>query len=142
MVSYDRHGGYGNRDHIVLHSAGRIALETDGLECCGFYEVTINRSAVSAWIREASLRLPAPDLPNFRDWSETFGLEEQEIDVRYLLTSEKLSRKRDALATHASQTKRDEFPLSLSEWIFVRCSVTSISKASSLRALSSACFCL
>lgn len=114
LVSYDENGGYGNRDHIVLHRAGRALLRSESFRTDGFLEVTLSRDSISNWIDEASLRLPESDIPKLSYWSEEFGLEDSEIDLKFELGQNLLLRKRRALAAHVSQMKEGEFPLSLS----------------------------
>ncbi|MBU1110530.1 PIG-L family deacetylase [Patescibacteria group bacterium] len=112
MVSYDKYGGYGNKDHIVVHKAGRLVKKFLGQEII-LYEVTINREQILSWLQEAQGRLEEDALPKLSYWSDIFGLSEEEIDYFYELTEEELCLKKKSLSLHKSQIKKDLFPMNL-----------------------------
>ena len=112
FVTYDKNGGYGNKDHKVIHRATRILkkMQRDII----FYEVTINRDKTKKWLKGAARRLRTSSMPKLNYWIEKFGLPAKEINLSYSLTSNQLYLKRKALQKHASQMTLHEFPLSLS----------------------------
>jgi LmbE family N-acetylglucosaminyl deacetylase len=96
LLSYDRHGGYGHRDHVRVHQVGTRAAELTGVRVL---EATAPRELV-AWafgpVRLARLVVrhnPAQIRGSFTPRSAIT----HRIDVRRYA-----ARKRDALAAHQS----------------------------------------
>lgn len=112
LVSYDRNGGYGNKDHVILHKAGRI-IEKRQRKATILYEVTINRDNMLNWLSDAKKRLPKEALPKLSYWAREFGLPESEIDFFYELNSGEIETKKKSLSAHKSQIKSDLFPMNL-----------------------------
>lgn len=115
FVSYDKNGGYGNKDHKIIHMASKDFREKHIDSVAHLLEVTINRDKVIRWLSDASKRLSTEFLPKLSYWVENFGLSEKEIDYQYQLTEHQLVLKREALSKHKSQMFVGEFPLSLSD---------------------------
>lgn len=110
FLSYDKNGGYGNKDHIILHKAGRLLRE---LYQHTVVETTINRTKMSSWIVDAQSRLQDNQIPQLKYWIPEYGLSEDEIDYYLALSDDDIALKRRSLIAHTSQLKEDEFPLTL-----------------------------
>ncbi len=118
FVSYDKNGGYGNKDHKIVHLAGKLFCKKHKNLVTNFLSVVINRDKTVNWLSDASKRLPAKSLPKLSYWDKNFGLTNNEITYKYCLTIDQLKTKRKALTAHKSQISLNEFPLSLSEFDF------------------------
>lgn len=114
FVSYDKNGGYGNKDHKIIHLVGR-RIKNKYPDSIFLSEVTLNREKISKWIKGAETRLRPELLPQLEYWSKEFGLADTEIQFRYELDNNQLKLKREALATHTFYNKPNLFPLALSE---------------------------
>jgi LmbE family N-acetylglucosaminyl deacetylase len=114
LVAYDENGGYGNRDHKVVHALGRAYTKGNPDHVARMLEVTIDRDGMKSWLDGAVKRLGEQSLPKLSYWSEKFGLSRDEIGFFHELSDAQLHLKRLALAAHESQVRLDEFPLSLS----------------------------
>ena len=114
LISYDRNGGYGDKDHKIIYTAGQYFHKKYRNLAPFLFETTINRDKMSKWLDVAKKRLISQSIPKLSYWSSEFGLACEEITHYYQLTEEQLMLKRKALAIHKSQNSQDEFPLSLS----------------------------
>lgn len=112
LVSYDKNGGYGNKDHIKVNKAAHI-LKNKNNKDVTLYEITINRDRITKWLNNASQRLDEFSLPKLSYWSECFGLSEKEIDLYFELSKAQLALKKKALAANVSQLVPDLFPMNL-----------------------------
>ena len=118
IISYDENGGYGNKDHIIVHKVGRMLLAQYSDKINHFYEVTINRDLYLNWTNENKNKVDENMLPKLQYWSSGFGLSENVITDYYELNTEEIIVKKNALIVHASQIKSYEFPLTLSDDFF------------------------
>ncbi|MCR4283698.1 MAG: PIG-L family deacetylase [Parcubacteria group bacterium] len=118
LFSYDKNGGYGNKDHLVVHKAGRLLFENSSPVSL-LFEVTIPRDVYLRWIGKNKNNVPELYLPKLNYWSTEFGLKNEEIDYFYLLNSVQIKLKKKALSKHVSQIKNKEFPLSLTNADFI-----------------------
>lgn len=114
LVSYDKNGGYGNKDHVLLHKVGKEYLKKNRDKVLNFLEVTLNRNKILDWINDSKSRLGPESLPKLSYWSKEFGLSESEISFFYELNKIELEKKYECLITHKSQIHMNEFPASLS----------------------------
>jgi LmbE family N-acetylglucosaminyl deacetylase len=126
LTVYDENGGYGHPDHIQVHRVGVRAAELAGTP--RVYMNTINRDHLR---RSMDAAVERGDLPGDikPEDLETLGVSEDRIttavDVRPWLT-----RKRAAMAAHASQISETSFFLAMptdmfevgfgTEW-YIRC---------------------
>lgn len=115
LVSYDENGGYGNRDHIVVHELGQSYAKKYPDRVSRSLEITLDREGVRSWLDAARSRLEEESLPKLSYWSPIFGSASEDISYAYELPSAQLNLKRRALAAHESQVRHGEFPLSLSK---------------------------
>lgn len=120
FVSYDKNGGYGNKDHKLLHKAGRYFLSNNKQKISAYFEITINRDLVNNWLSSLEKGASPYSIPKLSYWSKEFGLEEREISFLYKLSDTQLKNKRTALSIHESQVNSAEFPLSLSDKDFAQ----------------------
>jgi len=117
LFSYDKNGGYGNNDHVIVHKIGRYIFEnTKSLQ--NLYEITIPREKYLKWIDLNKGKLSNAYLPKLEYWTKEFGLRSNEIDYIFKLSESQLNLKRNALIKHKSQIKLDEFPLILNRHDF------------------------
>jgi len=112
LFSYDKNGGYGNRDHRTVHKVGRLLFKNSST-IRSLFEVTIPREIYLDWFSKNKEGCSKRCLPKLNYWSTKFGLKKKEINYLYSLNSIQLDKKREALSKHESQVKRDEFPLAL-----------------------------
>lgn len=112
LVCYDKNGGYGNKDHKVIHFVGRY-IKNRYPDSILLSEVTLNRDKISRWIKNVETRLKPELLPQLEYWVEEFGLAENEIQFSYELDDNQLKLKREALAMHTFYNKPNLFPLAL-----------------------------
>ncbi len=99
LMSYDRLGGYGHRDHVQVHIVGARAANLAGT--ARVLEATLPREAV-IWVARLArvLRLTADFDPRpAGKWFSARSAITHSIDVRWYA-----AQKRAALATHRSQT--------------------------------------
>ena len=118
LFSYDKNGGYGNKDHLVVHKVGRLLFKNSS-PLSSLFEVTIPREVYLYWLGKNKNNVPESYLPKLNYWSEEFGLKNEEIDYFYLLDSKQIKLKKEALGKHISQMKNTEFPLSLTNADFI-----------------------
>jgi len=118
LFSYDKNGGYGNKDHLVVHKAGRLLFENLSPSSL-LFEVTISRNVYLRWLEKNKNNVPELYLPKLNYWSAEFGLRNEEINFFYLLNSIQIKLKKKALSKHGSQIKNMEFPLSLTNVDFI-----------------------
>lgn len=118
LFSYDKNGGYGNKDHLVVHKAGRLLFENSS-PLSLLFEVTIPRDVYLRWLGKNKNNVPELYLPKLNYWSTEFGLKNKEINYFYLLNSMQIKLKKKALSKHVSQIKNTEFPLSLTNTDFI-----------------------
>jgi LmbE family N-acetylglucosaminyl deacetylase len=126
LTIYDENGQYGHPDHIQVYRVGSRAAELAGTP--RVYMSTVNRDHVQRSMREAAERGELPEGVD-PDAVAELGVPEERlttaVDVRPWLT-----RKRAAMAAHASQISENSFFLGMApeafegafgtEW-FVRC---------------------
>ncbi len=113
LISYDRNGGYGNKDHKIVYTIGRNLQKKYRSLIPFLFEITINRDKVLKWLDDAKNRLTPQSMPKLSYWFSEFGLPFGEITHYYQLTENQLRLKRRALTIHKSQITPNEFPLSL-----------------------------
>lgn len=120
LVTYDWHGGYGHPDHIMVHKVGHRAHELR--PNVALYEATMNRDRMRRLVeaaREAGMSTEDidfdPDAP--ADDGNPMGSLESEINIS-VDVSQWATRKRDAVACHASQVSTSGFFLSMDENMF------------------------
>ena len=119
FVSYDKNGGYGNKDHKIIHLVGRD-VNRKHKKSILFSEITMNRTMISKWLVDAKKRLDIKSLPQLSYWSTEFGLPTKDIQFSYRLTDKQLDLKSKALTIHKSQNPPKLFPLSLNSDDFER----------------------
>lgn len=112
LFSYDKNGGYGNKDHLIVHKAGRLLFK-NSLTINSLFEVTLPREIYLDWFSKKEGDISKKYLPKLSYWSTKFGLEKKEINYLYSLNFIQVDKKRKALSKHESQIKKDEFPLAL-----------------------------
>lgn len=117
LVSYDKNGGYGNKDHKIIYLVGR-EIKNKYQNSVYLSEVTLNRDKISEWIKDTKERSKPELSPQLEHWSKDFGLPDREIQFKYKLNSDQLKLKRRALAVHSFYNKPDSFPLGLNELDF------------------------
>ena len=118
LFSYDKNGGYGNKDHLAVHKVGRLLFKNSP-QASLLFEVTIPRDIYLCWFEKNKNNVPESYLPKLNYWSAEFGLKDREIDYFYLLNSAQIKLKKKALRKHVSQIKNTEFPLSLTDADFI-----------------------
>jgi LmbE family N-acetylglucosaminyl deacetylase len=119
LFSYDKNGGYGNKDHLVVHKVGRYLFKKSSV-ISSLFEVTISRDMYTDWFSKESGRVSETYLPKLSYWSTEFGLTDEEINYIYVLNSKQIWLKKKALIKHVSQIKNTEFPLSLTNTDFIK----------------------
>lgn len=118
IVVYDWHGVYGHPDHLQVHRVGhRAAAIAGGTEVL---DVTMNRDHMRrlfAMATEVGMEVSGfdPDAP--MDDGNPFGLPENEITLAVDVAAQ-ASRKRQAIACHASQVEDSAFFAQMPEEIF------------------------
>lgn len=111
LISYDENGGYGHPDHVMVHKLGRFI--TKHIPNVMLYEVTLNRTHMDSWIKDAKPRLPHQLLPDLSFWSKIYGLAESEITHVLKLSNKAQTIKKIALGFHKSQIIPGTFPIAL-----------------------------
>nr|WP_184904760.1 PIG-L family deacetylase [Amycolatopsis umgeniensis] len=100
LLSYDRNGGYGHRDHVKVHEVGRRAAElADGVR---LLEATIPRDAVARLVRIVRLsRIP------FRyDVDALLRAYSARSEITHTFDIRRFARqKQAAIAAHSSQVR-------------------------------------
>jgi LmbE family N-acetylglucosaminyl deacetylase len=98
LLSYDRSGGNGHRDHVKVHEVGARAAQLAGN--VRLLEATAPRERMVRFLAPArALRLVAGyDVPGFRDGFSPRSAITHQVDVRRFA-----ARKQTALAAHRSQ---------------------------------------
>lgn len=119
LFSYDKNGGYGNKDHLMVHKTGRLLFENSS-PLSLLFETTIPRDVYLDWFKKNKNKVPESYLPKLNYWSSEFGLKNEEIHYSYLLNSKEIKLKREALSKHVSQIRSTEFPLSLTKTDFIK----------------------
>lgn len=119
LMSYDKNGGYGNKDHKIIHAVGRYFQIKHKNLVASLYEVTLNRDKTLEWLSGAKKRLAPQSMPKLSYWSAKFGLASEEIAYQYELTEKQLKLKCEALTMYKSQISPGEFPLSLTTQDFM-----------------------
>lgn len=102
LLSYDRNGGYGHRDHVKVHEVGKRAAELAG--DVRLLEATIPRDAVARLIRIVRLaRIP------FRyDVDALLRAYSAKSEITHTFDVRRFARqKQAAIAAHSSQVKGD-----------------------------------
>lgn len=118
LFSYDKNGGYGNKDHLIVHKAGRLLFENSSPFSL-LFEVTIPRDVYLHWLEKNKNNVSGFYLPKLNYWSTEFGLKNEEINYFYLLNPMQIKLKKKALSKHISQIKNMEFPLSVTSVDFI-----------------------
>lgn len=118
LFSYDKNGGYGNKDHLMVHKVGRLLFENSS-PLSLLFEVTISRDVYLHWLERNKNNVSEFYLPKLNYWSTEFGLKNEEINYFYLLNPMQIKLKKKALSKHISQIKNIEFPLSLTSVDFI-----------------------
>ncbi len=118
LFSYDKNGGYGNKDHLVVHKAGRLLFKNSSA-ASSLFEVTIPMETYLNWLTKKEGKVSESYLPKLSYWSTEFGLKNKEIDYSYSLNFMQIELKKSALSKHVSQIKKDEFPLSITQIDFI-----------------------
>jgi LmbE family N-acetylglucosaminyl deacetylase len=121
VVVYDWHGVYGHPDHVQVHRVGHAAADRAGTP--KRFEATFNRDAAKV---DMAAMVDA-DIEGFEDFDPTgpsddgnpFGTPEREIDLA-VDVREHVSKKRAAIACHASQVTDTGMFLALPEELFTR----------------------
>lgn len=99
LISYDQAGGYGHRDHVVVHHVGRRAAELAGTT--RLLEATVPREPLLRALRGIERVRPFPHGFRAADWAHAYtpGAEiTDRVDVRAYLGA-----KRAAMRAHATQ---------------------------------------
>ncbi len=103
LLSYDRNGGYGHRDHVHVHAVGAAAARLAGTP--RVLEATIPRDLLAAGIRLSARVYPYPpefDMDAFtRAYSARSEVTHRITVIRYA------AAKRAAMRAHASQASAD-----------------------------------
>ena len=103
LVSYDPAGGYGHRDHVQVHRAGRVAARAAGTPV--LLEATVDRRLLRGALTAASpLRPRSPDFDPAR-FENLFA--DPSTITHSVRVSAQADRKRAALRAHASQASGD-----------------------------------
>lgn len=100
LLSYDRNGGYGHRDHVKVHEVGRLAAELAG--DVRLLEATIPRDVVARLVRLVRLsRIP------FRyDVDALLHAYSAKSEITHTFDVRRFARqKQAAIAAHSSQVK-------------------------------------
>jgi len=118
LFSYDKNGGYGNKDHLIVHKAGRLLFK-NSLAASSLFEVTIPMEMYLNWLTKKEAKVSESYLPKLSYWSTEFGLKNKEINYLYSLNFMQIELKKSALSKHVSQIKKGEFPLSLTRIDFI-----------------------
>src|SRR5699024_2930667 len=114
LLTYDSHGGYGHRDHVMVHRVGALAARLAGTP--RILEATMPRELLLRMQRAAhAVRLPGPydDEPAESLYSPQAAITHR-IDVRSYA-----GRKRKALAAHRSQWAEAPGPARLAARVFL-----------------------
>jgi LmbE family N-acetylglucosaminyl deacetylase len=99
LVTYDWHGGYGHPDHVQAHRVGHRAAALAGTT--RVLEATFSRDMMRTLATAEGGEEWDPD--RLADDGNPFGT--PEIEIHYAVdVGDYVTRKRDALACHASQT--------------------------------------
>ena len=117
LVSYDKNGGYGHIDHLIVHGLGRD-IKNRCKKVKRLYEITLARDIFNKWIKK-NAHQAQKYLPQTQYWNKEYGLPTEEIDYVYILSLQQALEKRKKLSVHSSQISSDEFPLCLTEEDFL-----------------------
>ncbi len=99
IVGYDRNGGYGHPDHIMVHKVARRAAEIASIP---FFQATMNRDYLEAMMKMAAEQ-GAFDGPNEDQGpSGDFGTPEAELDT-FIDVTDFVDVKKRSLEVHKSQ---------------------------------------
>ena len=114
LLSYDRAGGYGHRDHVAVHLVGRRAASATGVR---LLEATIPREWAVRTVRLLHLPrlLVRHDVHSARAWGTPRSQLTHRVEVRRFA-----ARKRAALAAHKSQIGFRAGRGSRAFWLLVR----------------------
>jgi LmbE family N-acetylglucosaminyl deacetylase len=120
LTIYDDHGGYGHPDHIQVHRVGRRAAELAGVG--KVVQSTMNRDAirrVMAAAQDQGLEDEELDARTemMEDEENPFGSPE-ELITHAIDVSLVISKKRAAMAAHASQITEESFFFAMPEESF------------------------
>lgn len=103
LLSYDRNGGYGHRDHVRVHEVGARAAELAGTPRC--LEATIPRDSICRAIDLASKVYRFP--PEFDRGSLDRAYSARSEITHRISVHRYAAQKRASLRAHASQTAAD-----------------------------------
>jgi LmbE family N-acetylglucosaminyl deacetylase len=121
VVLYDWHGVYGHPDHVQVHRVGHAAADRAGTP--KRFEATFNRDAARADMAE----MVDAGVPGFEEFDPAgpaddgnpFGTPAAEIDLAVDVSAH-VSKKRAAIACHASQVTDTGLFLAFPEEVFAR----------------------
>ena len=114
LTVYDERGVYGHPDHVQVHRVGSRAAQLAATP--RVYEATVDRDHLAELLARAP-ELGIPPLPDVDGVDETMGVPGAVVTTRVDVSSH-LQRKREAIATHASQRADASFFLSLAPEAF------------------------
>lgn len=103
LLSYDRNGGYGHRDHVRVHDVGARAAELAGTPRC--LEATIPRDSICRAIDLAAKVYRFP--PEFDRGSLDRAYSARSEITHRISVRRYAAQKRASLRAHASQTAAD-----------------------------------
>lgn len=119
LTIYDNHGGYGHPDHIRVHTVGKAAAETVGVE--HVFEATMNRDRMQELIAAAAQE--AAESGGGEDDEQvdtsTFGTPAADITFGIDVTSV-IDQKKAALTAHRSQVGPESFFLKMPDEAFLQ----------------------
>ncbi len=104
LLSYDRNGGYGHRDHVRVHEVGARAAELAGTP--RVLQATVPRDTIARAVRLATRVYPFPPEFDREGFSRAFSAREEithRISVRRYAAA-----KRASMRAHASQSSADD----------------------------------
>lgn len=113
VVSYDKNGGYGHRDHIKIHNLGKYLKKLHSE--INLFEITINRTRMQKWLASSSSKLSLQELPKTQFWSQNYGTPKRMINYYFFASKREIITKYNSLQEHKTQMSNKEFPLSLDQ---------------------------
>lgn len=99
LVGYDPRGGYGHKDHVMVHTVARLAQELS--QTPRLLEATLPRETVLAWMRRYHRFRPLPYDFDWREWESAFTPKAEITHISHV--GRYATRKRQAMRCHASQ---------------------------------------
>lgn len=111
VVSYDKNGGYGHKDHVKVHELGQYLKKLHSE--ISLFEITINRTRMQNWLSSSSSKLSSQKLPKTQFWSRNYGIPESKINYYFSGSKNEIIAKYNSLQEHKTQMSKTGFPLSL-----------------------------